>query len=146
MSEASEPKSKRPIWHYFVIAGSIVVGVFMVAVLSQASWQMSSAKKAFHSFTSALVAKNYTAAYQLTAQSFRATRDYNTFMLTFQGLTVEMGDLKRVDVTRFDANEYREGWFGTADTDLVFAHGNLRLTFTLKKEDGGWKILRYHEQ
>jgi len=144
--ESSDSKPKTPIWHYVVIAGAVVVGVMMVAVLSQASWQLSAAKKAFHAYASALVAKNYSEAYQLTTQSFRATRDYNTFTETFQGLTTEMGDLKRVNVNRIDVNEYSDGWFGTADADLVFDHGDLHLSFTLKKENGAWKVYRYREQ
>jgi len=146
MNDPSDPKPKTPIWHYVVIGGAVLAGILMVAVLSQTSRQASSAKKVFQAFTNALVAKDYAAAYQLTSQSFRATNHYGAFADSYQNLAAQMGDLKKVTYSRFDVNEYREGWFGNVDADLVFANGDLRLAVTLKKEDGAWKIYRYREQ
>ncbi len=145
VSEEPQSEPKTPVWHYVVVACAVLVGIVMVGVLSRASWQASSAKKMFQSFTRALVAKDYAGAYQLTSPSFRTTTHYIAFEETYENLTAQLGDLKRVSVSRFDVNEYREGWFGTVDADLVFANGDLRIEFTLKKEDGAWKIYRYRE-
>jgi hypothetical protein len=56
-----------------------------------------------------------------------------------------MGDLKTVDISRSEVNEHRDGWYGTLAADLIFAKGSLRFSFTLKKENGAWKIYSYQE-
>ena len=138
-------KPKMPIWQKLLVGFAVLAGISMVVALSQPVWQLRNADKAFDNFADALVAKNYVEAYQYTAQELRAVTDYDAFVKIHQGLTDRMGDLKKVGMNQFEVKERHDGWYGTLDADLVFANGDLNFSFTLKKENGAWKIYSYHE-
>jgi hypothetical protein len=107
-------------------------------------WELHEANKALHGFCDALIAKQYKSAYDLTSKEFQASVDFQRFTKVHDDLTVRMGDLKSVEITHSEVKD-QDGWHGTAETTMNFAHGSLNFTYILKKNDGHWKVYSYHE-
>lgn len=146
MSEESKVKSKWTTRRKLLVAFALLAGVFMVATMPGLFWELHEAYHSFHSFTDALIAKDYTRAYGSTAPELRAVTDYNAFVKMHENWTSRMGDLRSVEVSHGEINDLGDGWWGNMNARMVFAHGSLFFTFILKKENGSWKIYSYHEQ
>jgi Protein of unknown function (DUF3887) len=146
MNTAAIPlKPKMPLWQKMLVASAILLGALVFVALSSTVWQLHEANNAFDTFTGALIARNYAAAYQSTSSEFRAATNYDAFVKVHQGLVDRMGELKQVETTQSETNEHHDGWYGTVNADLIFAKGTLQFSFTLKKQNGAWKIYSYHE-
>lgn len=118
----------------------------MVVILPRLFWHLHEANRALHGFSDALIAKRYGPAYGFTSKEFRASTDFPSFVKIHDGLTLRIGDLKSIEITRSELNQRHDAWYCTAEADMNFSRGSLTFTFILKKENSSWKVYSYHEQ
>jgi hypothetical protein len=149
MSEESRTKSMWSEWttpRKFLAAFLILAGTAMVVIMSGLFWELHEANRALHSFSDALIAKQYDSAYNLTSKEFRGSVDFQKFVNVHDGLTVRMGDLKSVEVIHSEVKDRSDGWYGTVESSINFSRGSSTFIFILKKENHSWKIYSYHEE
>jgi hypothetical protein len=146
MSETDVVKPKWSMRRKILVALLILPCISLLVVMPTLTWELHGANKALRSFTDALVAKQYRSAYSSTSREFQASVDFQTFVKVQDGLTIRMGDLNGVAVTLSEVKERSDGWYGTAETTMNFAHGNLDFTYILRKNDGQWKVYSYREE
>jgi hypothetical protein len=146
MTDESKNKPKWTTRRKLLIALVILIGIPIVVILPGVFWELYEANRAIHGFSDALIAKQYERAYEFTAPELRAVTDYPTFVKAHEGLTLRMGDLKSVEVNQSEVKDKSEGWYGTADINMIFTRGSLPFVFVLKKENHSWQIYSYREQ
>lgn len=146
MSETHVAKPKWSVRRKILVALLILPCISLLVVMPTLSWELHEANKALRSFCDALVAKQYSSAYASASKEFQTSVDFQTFVKVHDGLTLRMGDLRDVEVTQSEVKERSDGWYGTAETTMNFAHGSLSFTYILKKQDGHWKVYSYHEE
>jgi hypothetical protein len=145
VSEKAVIKPKWTIKRKVLVAFLILVGISLVVIMPTLFWELHEANKALRGFCDALIAKQYKSAYDLTSKEFQASVAFQKFTKVHDDLTARMGDLKSVEITQSEVKD-QDGWHGTAETTMNFAHGSLNFTFILKKNDGFWKVYSYHEE
>jgi hypothetical protein len=144
--EETAVKSKWTTRRKILVAFLIPLAISLLVVMPALFWELHEANTALHSFSNALIAKRYGPAYDSASKEFRASVDLPTFTKVHDGLTARMGDLKSIEITSSEVKDRVDGWYGTAEVNMNFAHGSLPFSFILKKEDSSWKIYSYHEQ
>jgi hypothetical protein len=128
-----------------IVSTIAIIGAVTIAVAPALFWQLHEARQSFGKFSSAIIAKNYRAAYALTSPELQHTTDYTAFVKPHDELNSRFGDLERIDAGNYEVKERSNGWYGTMEADMVFEHTALPFTFTLKKENNRWQIYSYHQ-
>jgi len=139
-------KSKWTIRRKVLTTGLIFAVVSFALTMFWVSWELHEFNQGLRIYCDALKSKDFQRAYGLTSQEFRATVNFQTFLRAHNDLTLRLGDLKSIDIRESKAQERDDGWYGSAETDMIFSKGSLTVDFVLRKQDGTWKINSYQER
>ena len=146
MNDFAIARPKRTVGRKLLIAFLVLISVSLVVVMPTLFWELHEANKALHGFCDALMTKQYRSAYSVTTKEFQTSLNFEEFTQTHDALVTRMGDLKSVEITHSEIKKQGDGWLGTAEANMNFARGNLSFIYTLKNNDGTWKVYNYREE
>jgi hypothetical protein len=94
-------------------------------------------------YTDALIRKDYQGAYNMASPQFRADNSFDALLQYHAKLTDSLGALKSVKQSAWKVDTENDVFFARIRVDLQFERGSQAFQFTLRKEDGTWRVLKY---
>jgi hypothetical protein len=102
---------------------------------------------AFQQYSSAILARDYPAAYSLGGREFRAVLSQSDFAKEQQELESRLGILESASVAKLEIRGSGDPaqWIAKVQELRHYKNGNLYLRYEFRFEDGQWRLFGYQE-